>query len=206
LKFFIQLTPVLGRTDEEAQAKLAEHLKYHDAEGSLVQFSGIAGLDLSKFPIDEEFPTDPKHPLFAGLAERQIAQLTTKLPGHKTWTPRDFARTLAVGGSGVTAVGSPRTVADEIERWIDEADIDGLNIGHLVVPQAWEDVIELLIPELERRGWFDGHAVGDGATARENVYGTPGEPQLRANHPGKKWAFDVYPDGHGSIVGGSTTK
>ncbi|EXJ92400.1 hypothetical protein A1O3_00950 [Capronia epimyces CBS 606.96] len=203
LKFFLGMTPVLGATDEEARQKLASHLQYHDPEGSLAQNSGIGGFDLSKFPLDEEFPTDPDHSLLKGLDHRVVVQLTTKPRGYENskWTPREFSKKLAIGGASVSVVGSSRTVADEMERWVNEADVDGFNLGHVVVPQAWEDVIEYLLPELERRGLFDGPSVGHGATVRENVYGTPGNAKLRTGHPGRKWAFDVYPDGHGKVVG-----
>lgn len=191
VKFFIQFTPVIGRTDAEAQQKLEDHRKYAVPEGGLALFCGISKVDVSRFPLDDEFPTDPKHPLYEGLSPRHIETLTTKPDGYDRWTPRELGNFQAIGGSGTYIAGSPQTIADEIERWIYEADIDGLNIGHVVVPGAWEDVVDLLVPELDRRGWFKDYP-SPGGTARENLYGTPGNGRLRETHPGKKFVFDNY--------------
>jgi hypothetical protein len=117
--------------------------------------------------------------------------LTHKPDGFETWTPRDLGNFQAIGGSGTFIAGSPQTVADEMERWINEGDVDGFNIGHVVVPGAWEDVVDLLIPELERRG-YDQDYPAQGVTARENLYATPGEWKLRDDHPGRKFAVDEY--------------
>lgn len=85
-------------------------------------------------------------------------------------------------------------MADELERWIRIADVDGFNIGHVVVPQAWEDVIEFLIPVLEKRGWLgeSNEYTVPGGTLRENLYGTPGNSSLRLSHPGSKFKFEVF--------------
>lgn len=191
VKFFVQFTPIIGRTDEEAQAKLAEFYKYAIPEGGLALFCGISGIDVSKFPFDEEFPLDFKHPLYEGLSPRHIEALITKPQGYERWTPRDLGNFQAIGGSGPYVAGSPQTIADEIERWIHGADIDGLNIGHVVVPGAWEDVVDLLVPELDKRGWLKDYPA-PGGTARENLYDTPGSAKLRPTHPGAKFKFEHY--------------
>lgn len=194
LKFFTQFTAILGATDEEAQEKYERHLKYALPEGGLALFGGASGVDISKFPIDEEFPTDPNHPLLQGLTPPQIERLLNKPAGYTSWTPRILTEYHSVGASGNVSVGSAKTVADDMEKFILEADIDGFNIGHVVVPQAWEDVVEFLIPELQRRGWLgSGEYAVPGGTARENLYATPGHNRLHSTHPGSKYKFDVYP-------------
>ncbi|KAF4627801.1 hypothetical protein G7Y89_g10349 [Cudoniella acicularis] len=193
LKFFISFTPVLGSTDEEAQAKLQEYLKYSILDGSLAKFCGISGIDLAKFGLDEEFPTDPEHPTLSHLSVKQREVLTNRPDGYESWTPRILGEWSAIGGSSPFQVGSGEMVADELERWIRIADVDGFNIGHVVVPQAWVDVIDFLIPVLEKRGWLGNsneYSV-PGGTLRENLYGTPGDSRLRASHPGSAFKFDV---------------
>ncbi len=196
LKFFTQFTAILGATDEEAQEKYDRHFKYALPEGGLALFGGSSGVDISRFPIDEEFPRDPSHPLLQGLTPPQIERLLNKPAGYTSWTPRLLTEYHAVGASGNVSVGCAATVVDAMEKFILEADIDGFNIGHVVVPQAWEDVVEFLIPELSRRGWLgeDGpqYAV-PGGTARENLYGVKGESRLHETHPGSRYKFDVYP-------------
>lgn len=135
-----------------------------------------------------KFPTDPDHPLLQGFTPAQRNRLLARPRGYDKWTPRILAEYQSIGGSATFKIGSGATVADEIERWVTEADVDGFNIGHIVVPGAWEDVIKYLTPELERRGWL---GTGDynvpGGTARENLYSTPGQPHLRQTHPGYQY-------------------
>ena len=54
LKFLALITPVLGRTEEEAQAKLEEYTKYVSHEGALALFGGWTGVDMNAYGDDEE--------------------------------------------------------------------------------------------------------------------------------------------------------
>ena len=53
-------------------------------------------------------------------------------------------------------------------------------------PGSFEDIVELLIPELQKRGIYWDDYAAPGGTARENLQGTPGQPYLPSHHPGKK--------------------
>lgn len=193
VKFFVQFTPILAATDEEARRKYEDYKQYSIMEGSLAHLGGTSGLDLSRFPPDEEFPLDPAHPLWEGVPEAMQKKFISRPRGYEKWTPRIMAAYQSIGGNGNFSVGTGKTVADELEKWITVADVDGFNIGHVAVPQAWEDVIEFLIPELEARGWLgDGDYAVPGGTARENLYATPGDGKLRSGHPGSRYKFDVF--------------
>lgn len=54
IKVLALVTPILGRTEEEAQAKLADYRQYASHEGALALFGGWTGIDLSKYGDDEE--------------------------------------------------------------------------------------------------------------------------------------------------------
>jgi hypothetical protein len=86
-------------------------------------------------------------------------------------------------------VRSPRTVVDELERWVEVADIDGFNFSHVTNPGTFEDIIEFGLPEMKRRGLFDRQLRKKGATAREQFLGSP---SLLDDHPGSrfKWHLD----------------
>ena len=89
-------------------------------------------------------------------------------------------------------MGSPQTVADELESWVREADIDGFNIGHVTTPGTFEEVVDLLVPELRRRGIYpDPVAEDEKLTAREKIYGK-GQRGLRDDHTGSRYKYDVY--------------
>ena len=82
---------------------------------------------------------------------------------------------------GPVLVGSPTTVADELERWVDEADITGFNLAYAVTPGTFSDFIELIVPELQRRDRY-WHDYDEGTTLRERIYG-PGQKRVRDDHP-----------------------
>jgi alkanesulfonate monooxygenase SsuD/methylene tetrahydromethanopterin reductase-like flavin-dependent oxidoreductase (luciferase family) len=131
-------------------------------------------IDLSQLDLDaplEYVDTD-------GI--RGMVELFTTLDPTRRWTPREIARFVGVGGGGPVIVGSPQTVADELERWIDEADIDGFNIADPVPPVTLRDTVDLVVPELQRRGrvWREY----EGSTLREYLQG-PGQQRVRDDHP-----------------------
>jgi alkanesulfonate monooxygenase SsuD/methylene tetrahydromethanopterin reductase-like flavin-dependent oxidoreductase (luciferase family) len=189
VKFFTMAVPIVGRTDEEAYAKYEEIKKYSSIVGGLVFISGIMGIDLSKLPLDQELTESDS--TVADRVHSQFASLTTE--ANTKWTPRKIAERAAVGGLAPLIIGSPTTVADEMERWITEGDIDGFTLVHATTPGTYEDVIDLLVPELRRRGVYP-EAYGkdeEGLTARERVYGK-GQSKLRDDHVGSTYRYDVY--------------
>jgi len=122
------------------------------------------------------------------------------------WTPRVVAERACIGGLGPVAIGSTQTVADELQRWIKEADIDGFNIGYVTTPGTFEEVVDLLIPELRKRGLYP-EPVEEALTAREKVYGKR-QRGLRSDHLGSKCKYDVYKEDphYGTENDGGTTK
>ncbi|KAI8712576.1 Bac-luciferase domain-containing protein [Fusarium sp. LHS14.1] len=191
LKFFATFTPIIGRTDEEAQQKFEEVKKYASTIGGLVLVSGWTGIDLSKVPVDKELTAaDSEEPHRVQSLLDVFTATSEKVP---QWTPRVIAERAAIGGLGPVSVGSPQTVADEMERWIREGDLDGFNVGYVTTPGTFEEVVELLIPELRRRGLYPAAPSSDeaGHTLRESVYGQ-GQAGLRDDHPGTKYKYDVY--------------
>ncbi|STQ45959.1 Pristinamycin IIA synthase subunit A [Ewingella americana] len=61
---------------------------------------------------------------------------------------------VGIGGFGPLLVGSPETVADELQSWVEETDVDGFNLAYAVTHESFTDVVELLIPELQKRGVY----------------------------------------------------
>jgi alkanesulfonate monooxygenase SsuD/methylene tetrahydromethanopterin reductase-like flavin-dependent oxidoreductase (luciferase family) len=192
IKFFGTFTPIIGRTEEEAQQKYAEAKKHASTIGGLVLFSGWTGIDISKIPLDQDITAaDSKE---ANKITSMLDAFTTTSPDVPRWTPRVVAEKAAIGGLGPVGVGTPAQIADILQYWVSEADLDGFNIAYVTTPGTFEDVVDLLIPELRRRGVYpeaprDG---GEPLTLREKVYGK-GQKGLRSDHIGSNYRYDVFP-------------
>lgn len=184
IKVIVGINVIVAATDEEAQAKRDDYLKYADHEGALALFGGWTGVDLSGYADDEDFRFSSDSPRVQSMVRRWSSTVpgTDNLP----WTKRRIVEYLSVGGLGAKVVGSHTTVADELERWVEVSGVDGFNLAHVVNPGSFEDIIEFLLPELRRRGIFRSQVEKEGATAREVFLGST---QLPDDHPGSyyKW-------------------
>jgi FMN-dependent oxidoreductase (nitrilotriacetate monooxygenase family) len=178
LKIFTEITTVVADTDEAAQRRYEHLLSYVDYESTLAFYAGVTGVDLSAL--------DPDKPLeYVDTDSARFAlEIFSSADPERTWTPNEVSRFLGIGAMGPVIVGSPATVADELERWIDVADIDGFNIAYALTPGTFVEFVDLVVPELRRRGrvWDDYEA----ATLRENIY-EPGQRRLRDDHPGARY-------------------
>jgi long-chain alkane monooxygenase len=169
------MTVITAPTDSEARAKLADYQQYASYDGAFALYGGWSGFDLSAY--------DPDQPLKYVQTEavRSAVEGFTTADPAREWTPREIARYVGIGGRGPVVAGSPATVADEMERWIDEADVDGFNLAYAITPGTFEDIVEYLVPELQDRGLLRTSYAG--TTLRENLYGK-GQARLRDDHPG----------------------
>ncbi|PDT15343.1 5,10-methylene tetrahydromethanopterin reductase [Rhizobium sp. J15] len=173
LAFNLQ-TVVLGETDAEAQRKFNEYRKYASFEGALTLISGWTGIDFGQFGPDEVL----RH-RHTNAVQSAVETFTTIDP-TKEWTVREMADWVGVGGFGPVFVGSPQTVADLMQEWIEDTDVDGFNLAYAVTPESFEDAVDLLVPELQKRGVYKKeYAKG---TLREKLGGAG--PRLVAPHPG----------------------
>ncbi|KAL2889567.1 Dimethyl-sulfide monooxygenase [Ceratocystis lukuohia] len=175
LKIFAMLAPILGSTDAEAQAKFARAMGFTSIEGGLVFYSSVTGVNFSQLSLDNETRGGGNNDVFVGGTSR-----TPK------WTPQNLGKLMAVGGNGAVAVGSAQRVADTMEEWVQIADIDGFNISAVVTPGSFEDVVDLLVPELQLRGLYPKRQ--ENGTLRERVYGM-GQKYLRNDHYGSTLKF-----------------
>lgn len=191
IKFFPCFMPIMGRTKEEAQAKYDTAVANADPVAGLAQFSGYTGIDLASFPLDE--PMD-----LSGMSQAMAIQAVFKSlaaseeEGQEAWTPRRLGMRMALGGLHPSPVGTAEDIADEIQKWVDEADVDGFNIGSVTNPGSWEDVVDLLVPVLQERGLMWTEYAVPGGTFRENLLGTK---ELRSDHYGSsfKWGRENHP-------------
>jgi alkanesulfonate monooxygenase len=86
---------------------------------------------------------------------------------------------VALGGGGPVLVGDGKQIADELAAWAEESDLDGFNFTYVVMPETFEDIVEHVVPELQRRGLVK-RDYADG-TYRDKLFGHG--PRLDASHP-----------------------
>lgn len=193
LKFFATITPFIGKTALDAQARYDEAKKHASVIGGLVLFSSWTGIDLSGLPVDEEIDFTA----YSGgdRISSSLSDLVTKTEDAPKYTPRWIAEKAAFGALGPTPIGTAETVADELERWIEDGDLDGFNIAYVTTPGSFADVVDLLVPELRKRGVYPEAPGPDDAplTSRERIYGK-GQKYLRDDHVGSGYRYNVYSD------------
>ncbi|ORY55556.1 luciferase-like domain-containing protein [Leucosporidium creatinivorum] len=187
IKVLCQQLIIVDETDEKAQAKLAEYEALASREGAKVLFGGWLGQDLAEYGPDDDLREVGPPPL-AGVV-RGFAAI---YPEVTKWTADALADKIKLGGMNKPVVGSAQIVADKLEEFVEVADIDGFNFAYAITPGSFEDIVEYLVPELQRRGvhWSDYPTREDGKplTAREGLYGV-GQEKLRDDHYAAKYRW-----------------
>jgi len=171
IKVFMGLNVIVGATEEAARAKHAEYLTYASAEAGLAHFAASTGIDFAKYALEEPI----QH------VKGNAIQSATKMLKNNDWTRQRLLDQHALGGRYITLIGSPEQVADELESWIAETGLDGFNLTRIVTPESYEDFIDLVIPELQRRGSYK--TAYEHGTLREKLF-EEGNARLPERHAG----------------------
>jgi alkanesulfonate monooxygenase SsuD/methylene tetrahydromethanopterin reductase-like flavin-dependent oxidoreductase (luciferase family) len=175
LKFIVMAGVIVGRTDEEVSNKLDSYRKLMSVEASLAHAQ--SAVDLTAYPRDV---------LISDLIERQIKgwQSLARFKPQST-VGSVLAQLEGFNLERFFVAGTPSVVADEIEKWLDVDGIDGINLRQYLSFETARDFIELVIPELRRRGRFR-ERYNDGETLRERLFGE-GQARLPNDHFGARY-------------------
>ena len=144
VKIFVGISVVTAETDELAQQKLDEYIRYASPEAGLAHFSSSVGLDLSQFADDETIPYQKTN---------SIASVNNKFK-EQSISKNDLKAQHILGGRYPLIVGSGATVAEKLIQLIDDTGIDGFNLTRTVAPESHHDFIQWVIPELQQRGRY----------------------------------------------------
>ncbi|WP_100812579.1 LLM class flavin-dependent oxidoreductase [Microbacterium sp. BR1] len=174
-RIYTLLTIITDETPEKAKAKHEDFLQYADHEGALVFMSGWMGIDLSQYELDE-----PVGNVKSNAIQSVIANYQESAAHGETFTVRDIARISAIGGLGPTLVGSGKEIADQLQEWVAETDVDGFNLAYAITPGTFEDIVTYVIPELRARGAYPTSYVE--GTLRHKLHGKG--DRLPADHKG----------------------
>lgn len=178
LLIFNGLCVITGDSDDEAWAPFEDYRAHVDLDRTLTLFSGYTGVDFLAWDLDVHL----EH--FESNAIQTFVEIFTKLDPERTWTLREVGQFLGVGGFAPIEAGSPRTIVTRLKHWMEVADLDGFNLMYVVSPGDVRRFVDLVVPELQRRGMYKTvYATG---TFREKLYGA-GRCHLDVNHPGARF-------------------
>jgi FMN-dependent oxidoreductase (nitrilotriacetate monooxygenase family) len=163
-RIYTLLTIITDSTPEKAEAKYQDYLSYASEEGALVFMSGWMGVDLSEYALDE-----PVGNVKSNAIQSVVTNFQASAADGGDWTVGDIARHGAIGGLGPFIVGSGEEIADQLESWVEETDVDGFNLAYAITPGTFEDVVEFVIPELRKRGTYPEEYVE--GTLRNKLHG-----------------------------------
>jgi FMN-dependent oxidoreductase (nitrilotriacetate monooxygenase family) len=152
--------------ESHAHAEEREQLFLHelvDPLASLTLLSELMNYDFSGMALDEPI-TDELVESVSGI--RGLVQNLRSHIGDKV-TLADLAGHRATLLQGPRFVGTAHEVADQMEHWIEADACDGFVVAATHSPGAYEDVVRLVVPELQRRDVFRREYAG--ATLRENL-------------------------------------
>ncbi|EPC5293453.1 LLM class flavin-dependent oxidoreductase, partial [Acinetobacter baumannii] len=177
VKIYALLSIVTDETDAKAQAKFKEYQSYGSYDGALTLLSGWSGVDFSQYQ-----PTDKVEYIQTNAIQSLLDSYVNADP-ERVWTIEEIANWNSLGGNGPVLVGSAETVSDALEQLVEDTDVDGFNLAYILAHQTFADVVEFIVPELQKRGVYQtSYAQG---TLREKLFGAG--PYLPENHRGAKY-------------------
>jgi len=178
-RIYTLLTIITDATPEAAAAKHEEYRRYASHEGALTLMSGWMGVDLSTYSLDDPVGDVESNAIQSALANFQAQEGDT----GKEWTIRDIAEAASIGGLGPRIVGSGEEIADQLQEWVAETDVDGFNLAYAITPGTFEDIVEHVVPVLQARGAYPTEY--EPGTLRQKLFGRG--DRLPAEHHGSRF-------------------
>jgi len=157
--------PIVGRTKEEAEAKARLLDDGIHPEGGLHLLSHFLDYDLSGYDVDGPLPALPDVEEVNGGKSRY--QLIRGIAEREGLTIKQLYRRFAAARGHQQIVGTAEEIADHLEEWFIQKGADGFNVMPPYLPGGLDDFVELVIPELQRRGLF--RLEYEGRTLREHL-------------------------------------
>lgn len=182
LKIMPGVSVYVGRTEEEARAKLQQLNDLIQPEAGLALLAGLSGgVDLTGYPLDGPFPELPKT---TGWISRQ--QMMIDIAHKHNFSIRQLYQWVATARGHWTIVGTASQVADQLQSWFENGAADGFNVLPPILPGSLDEFVDQVIPELQRRGLF--RTEYEGQTLRENLGLQRPQNQFAARPPERKAA------------------
>jgi FMN-dependent oxidoreductase (nitrilotriacetate monooxygenase family) len=152
---------IVADTTEEAQRRRRTLDGLVHSDSAIANLSMRLGTDASGFDPDGPLPEIPET-----NASKSARQGLIDLARRENLTVRQLAQ--RVGGyGGLTMVGDAASVADQMQAWLEAEACDGFNVMFPYLPAGLDDFVNLVVPELQRRGLFRREY--EGTTLRDHL-------------------------------------
>jgi len=153
---------VVGETVAEARDKKKRLDSLVHPDSGIASLSVQLGHDVSDFDLDGPLPAIPE-----SNASRSARQKLVEMAEREKMTVRQLAQYVGGAYGSLEMIGTPATIADQMEEWLQTEASDGFNVMFPYVPGGLDDFVDRVIPELQRRGLFRRNY--EGKTLRENL-------------------------------------
>jgi alkanesulfonate monooxygenase SsuD/methylene tetrahydromethanopterin reductase-like flavin-dependent oxidoreductase (luciferase family) len=169
IKAISGLSVITAPSRTEAEERLEEYLSWVDADAARAYYAMMTGVDLSALDPDKSFATV------------KTEGGRTQVERYKDVSVREAAADfIRRGMRELIVVGTPPQAAEQIAGLVEETGLDGFNFTPFVSPGSYIDLIEQVVPELQRMGLM--RTERSDVTFREKLFGRGG-PRLPASHP-----------------------
>ncbi|MFD2330574.1 LLM class flavin-dependent oxidoreductase [Cohnella sp. GCM10020058] len=165
LKIMPGIFPIIGRTEAEAAEKKALLEALIPQEAGISLLSNLISFDLSPYPVDGPLPDLPELAKINGGKSR--FKLLKDLAEREGLTIRKLYQRIAGARGHREISGTPSSIADQLEAWFRGGAADGFNIMPPYLPGGLEEFVDLVVPELQRRGLY--RTEYEGKTLRDNL-------------------------------------
>jgi N-acetyl-S-(2-succino)cysteine monooxygenase len=153
LKILCGFTSIVGRTAAEAEERFQElQSMIHPEVGLELLSEDLEGIQLADLPLDEPIPRE-RIPATANRHNQFFEQIL-RLIDEEHLTLRQLYLRYGAARGGDVVRGTPSQIADYMEAWFRGKAADGFMLTFSLVPQGLDDFIDLVVPELQRRGLF----------------------------------------------------
>ena len=148
------LMPFVAETRAEAQADHDRLQALIPGEIAIPYLSDLVEHDLSPYPPDGPLPPLPS--INGGVGRLEMVRDL----GAQGLSLGAVAQRMLLGRGHWTVIGTAADVADEMQRWFENGACDGFNILAPHHPGGLDRFVDLVVPELRRRGLFRTHYAG----------------------------------------------
>jgi N-acetyl-S-(2-succino)cysteine monooxygenase len=154
--------PIVGESDEEAREQLSKLQGWLNATNALTLVSQRLGHDISGYPLDGPVPDFPQT-----QGGQAFSNALFEMARREKMTLRDLYNITAAARGHWVIYGTPKRIADTLEEWFVSERADGFVVMPPYFPGAFDEFVDKVVPELQRRGLYRKEYAG--TTLRDHL-------------------------------------